>query len=76
MITMLRHYNNVMFYGVMYSDENVYTARKAQVAASKSTITKPLSGCVRIACSVLMITSLLQIVNRLAASCELHAGLI
>ena len=39
-----------------------YTARNAQVAAS------PISGCVRIACSGLMITSLLQVVNRLAAS--------
>ena len=36
-------------------------------------ITKPISGCIRIACSGLMITSLLQVVNRLAASCELHA---
>ena len=45
-------------------------------SCSKSAITKPISGCVRIACSGLMITSLLQIVNRLAASCEPHAGLM
>ncbi len=39
-------------------------------------MTKPsISGCVPIACSGLMITSLLQVVNRLAASCELHASL-
>ncbi len=43
---------------------------------SKSVITKPISGCVSIACSSLMITSLLQVVNRLAASCEPHAGLM
>ena len=50
-----------------------------QIAASlQSAITKPISGCVRIACSGLMIiiTSLLQVVNRLAASCELRAGLM
>ena len=29
-------------------------------------VIKPISGCVRIACSGLMITSLLQVVNRLA----------
>ena len=32
--------------------------------------------CVRIACSGLIITSLLQVVSRLAVSCELHAGLM
>ena len=36
---------------------------------SKSAITKPISGCVRIACCYLIITSLLQVVNKLAASC-------
>ena len=35
-------------------------------------IIKPISGCVRIACSGLMTTSLLQVVNRLAASCDLQ----
>jgi hypothetical protein len=35
-------------------------------------IIKPISGCVRIACSGLIISSLLQFVNRLAASCELQ----
>ena len=45
-------------------------------AASKSSITKPTSGCVRIAYTGLMIASLLHVVNRLAASCELHAGLM
>ncbi len=55
-------------------DGKSYTARNAQVAAA---ITKPISGCVRIACSALMITILLlHVVNRLAASCELHAGLM
>ena len=43
---------------------------------SKSSITKPISECVRITCSNFMITNPLQIVNRLAASCELHAGLM
>ena len=47
-----------------------YTAKNAQVAF----IT--ISRCFRIACSGLMITSLLQVVNRLAARCELHAGLM
>ena len=32
--------------------------------------------CVRIACSGLIISSLLQVVNRLAASCELTADLM
>ena len=47
-----------------------------RASCSKSAITKPISGCVRIACSGLMMASLLQVVNRLAASCELHAGLM
>ena len=47
-----------------------YTARNAQVAVSLLqarylAVIKPISGCVRIACSVLMITSLLQVVNGL-----------
>ena len=51
----------------------IYTARIAQVAASLLqacgfAVIKPISGCVRIACSGLMITSLLQVVNRLNAS--------
>ena len=46
-----------------------------RATCSESAIIKPISGCVRIACSALMITSLLQVVNRLAASCELHAML-
>ena len=50
-----------------------YTASNAQVAASLLqvcylAVIKPISGCVRIACSDLMITSLLQVVNRLDAS--------
>ena len=36
-------------------------------------VIKPISGCFRIACSGLMTTSLLQVVNRLAASFELQA---
>ena len=47
-----------------------------RASCSKSAITKTISGCVRIACFGLMITSLLQVVNRHAASCELHAGLM
>ena len=50
-----------------------YTARNAQVAASllqacHLAVIKLISGCVRIACFGLMITSLLQVVNRLDAS--------
>ncbi len=48
-----------------------FTARNAQVS-----ITKPISRCKRIACSDLMITSLLQVVNKLAGSCELCAILM
>ncbi len=55
--------------------KRIYTARNAQ-AAARLLSTKPISGCVRIACFGLMITSLLQVVDRLAASCELHAGLM
>ncbi len=47
-----------------------------QKRCSKSPITKPISGCVRIACSGLTIISLLQVVNRLAASWKLHADLM
>ena len=50
--------------------------RQKRASCRKSPIAKPISGCVRIACSGLMITSLLQVANRLAASCELHAGLM
>ena len=50
-----------------------YTARNAQVAASLLqacclVVIKPISGCVRITCFRLMITSLLQVVNRLDAN--------
>ena len=50
-----------------------YTTRNTQVAASLLqacylTVIKSISGCVRITCSDLMITSLLQVVNRLDAS--------
>ncbi len=53
---------------------HVHSQKRA--SCSKSPTTKLISGCVRIACSGLMITSLLQVVNRLAASCELHACLM
>ena len=51
----------------------ISTARAAPVAASLLqacylAVIKPVSGCVRIACSGLMITRLLQVVNRLDAS--------
>ena len=50
-----------------------YTARNAQVAASVPqachlAVIKSISGCVHIACSGLMITSLLEVVKRPAAS--------
>ena len=49
------------------------TAGNAQVVASLLqacylAVIKPISGCVHIACFGLMITSLLQVVNRLDAS--------
>ena len=48
-------------------------SRNVQVTASLLqacylAVIKPISGCVHIACSGLMITSLLQVVNRLDAS--------
>ena len=51
----------------------LYTARHAQVEAivlqaCYLAVIKPISGCVRITCFGLMITSLLQVVNRLDAS--------
>ena len=50
-----------------------YVARNVQTVASLLqacclVVIKPMSGCVRIACSGLMITNLLQVVNRLDAS--------
>ena len=56
------------------AEPNLHSQKRA--SCSKSASTKPISGCVRFACSGLMITSLLQVVNRLAASCEPHAGLM
>ena len=52
---------------------STYPARNAQVAegllqACCLAVIKPISGCVRISCFGLMITSLLQVVNRLDAS--------
>ena len=49
-----------------------YTARNAEVAshllqACYLAVIKPISGCVRIACSGWTITGLLQVVNRLDA---------
>ena len=43
----------------------VHSQKRA--SCSKSAISKPISGWVRIACSGLMITSLLQVVKRVAA---------
>ena len=54
----------------------IYTAKNAQVATSllttwnKLVVNKPISGCVRMACDSLFTTSLLQVVNRLDASCH------
>ena len=57
----------------VFIKRRLYTARNAQVAASLLqacylAVIKPISGYVHIACSGLMITSLLQVVNRLDAS--------
>ena len=53
----------------------LYIVRNAQVAASLLqacylAVIKPISGCVRIACSDLMTTSLLQVVKKLAAKLQ------
>ncbi len=48
--------------------QSSFVHSQKRASCSKSAITKPISGCVRIACSGLMITSLLQVVNRFAAS--------
>ena len=53
--------------------KEVYAAKKAQLAASLLpacylAVIKSISGCVRIACSGFMITSLLQVVNKLDTS--------
>ena len=50
----------------------IHVTKNAQVASSLLqacylAVIKPISGCVRIACSGLMITGLLQVVNMLAA---------
>ena len=57
---------SVLFYGGVIHGQK-------RASCSKFPITKLIS---RNACSGLMITSLLQVVNKLAASCELHAGLM
>ena len=72
---------NLMFLRVFIWSDTQLEARKLQhcsnpavASCSKSArliclaVIKPISGCVRIACSGLMITSLLRVVNRLAAS--------
>ena len=51
----------------------IYTGKNTQVTANLLqacylAVVKQISGCVRIACSSLMITRLLQVVNRLDAS--------
>ena len=63
---------------VKFADDiNLHSQKRASCSKSAAdllqvAIIKPISGCVRIACSGLMTTSLLQVVNRLAASCELQ----
>ena len=51
-------------------NNKIITQPETRTLQSKSAVTKPISGCVRIACSSLMITSLLQVCLRL------HAGLM
>ena len=68
-IPAIPHYTiSAMSYNTIHSQK--------RASWSKSAVTKPITGCVRIACSSLMIISLLQVVNRLAARRELHAGLM
>ena len=55
-------------YRFRYIARNVQTAASLLQQACCLVVIKPMSGCVRIACSGLMITSLLQVVNRLDAS--------
>ena len=52
---------------------NLHSQKRA--SSSKSAITKPISGCVRIACSSLMITSLLQVANETEQVHQLAASL-
>ena len=61
----------------MTYDNHLHSQKRASCSKSAAdllqvAIIKPISGCVRIACSGLMTTSLLQVVNRLAACCELQ----
>ena len=76
MVYLVHNYNQQYLLSKSYNYFDVVIHSQKRASCSKSAITKPISGCVRIACSGLMITSLLQVVNRLAASCELHAGLM
>jgi hypothetical protein len=54
----------------IYAHTQPETRKLQQVCCRLDAIIKPISGCVHIACSGLIISSLLQVVNRLAASCD------
>ncbi len=69
-----KHKDRTQTFDYIFIDYGLHSQKRA--SCSQSAITKPISGCVRIACSGLMITSLLQVVNKLAATCELPAGLM
>ena len=56
-----RNYYLVILWFPKFPITIVHSQKRAN--CSKSLITKPISGCVPIACSTLMITSLLQVVN-------------
>ena len=62
----------LLFFPIIRSVPTQPETRKLQQVCCRLAIIKPISGCVRIACSGLMTTSLLQVVNRLDASCELQ----
>ena len=58
--------------GYIIHSQKRTSCSKSAAGLLQLAIIKAISGCVRIACSGLMISSLLQVVNRLDASCELQ----
>ncbi len=85
---MLKGYDNKFFYRLICNNlfctcflshfvSEIHSQKRTSCSKSAAgllqlAIIKAISGCVRIACSGLMISSLLQVVNRLDASCELQ----
>ena len=70
LICILSSLGSMVLDGLMYTAKNVDVGANLLQACCLAVI-KPMSGCVCIACSRLMITSLLQVVNRLKAAFQL-----